>query len=140
MDYRDVNDPAITVSFPIYDDKDGAAFVAWTTTPWTLPSNVALCVNPEFDYVKHAGLSCLSLSLPPSFYRIVTGSCGHCRVKLSDGSIYVVSHERLFELPGTQHKKSKVSMVSYVLLLDSSPMPHVCPWLPSAADNGHRED
>ena len=27
-------------------------FLAWTTTPWTLPSNVALCVNPEEDYVK----------------------------------------------------------------------------------------
>jgi hypothetical protein len=40
------------VSFPIKGDADGAALVAWTTTPWTLPSNLALCVHPEFTYVK----------------------------------------------------------------------------------------
>jgi isoleucyl-tRNA synthetase len=33
------------------NDKD-VKFVAWTTTPWTLPSNLAIAVNPEFDYVK----------------------------------------------------------------------------------------
>lgn len=52
QNYKDVQDPAIFVSFPIKDDADGAAFVAWTTTPWTLPSNLALCVNPDFKYVK----------------------------------------------------------------------------------------
>ena len=31
---------------------EDAYFLAWTTTPWTLPSNVALCVNPKEDYVK----------------------------------------------------------------------------------------
>ena len=40
------------VAFPIEDDADGASLVAWTTTPWTLPSNVALCVHPSFTYVK----------------------------------------------------------------------------------------
>ena len=52
MNYKDVSDPACVVSFPIVGDKDGAGLVAWTTTPWTLPSNLALVVNPEFDYVK----------------------------------------------------------------------------------------
>jgi isoleucyl-tRNA synthetase len=28
------------------------SFVAWTTTPWTLPANLAVCVNPEFEYLK----------------------------------------------------------------------------------------
>ena len=45
-------DPAVVVSFPLDGDADGAHLVAWTTTPWTLPSNLALCVNAEFDYVK----------------------------------------------------------------------------------------
>lgn len=40
------------VSFPLDGDEDGAHLVAWTTTPWTLPSNLSLCVNAEFDYVK----------------------------------------------------------------------------------------
>ena len=50
--YQDVVDPAVVVSFPCIDDKDGASFLAWTTTPWTLPSNLALCVNAKMEYVK----------------------------------------------------------------------------------------
>ena len=48
--YKDVQDPAATVLFKL-DDED-AYLAAWTTTPWTLPSNLALCVNPDIDYVK----------------------------------------------------------------------------------------
>ncbi|KAL1743356.1 tRNA synthetases class I-domain-containing protein [Schizophyllum fasciatum] len=51
MDYRDVNDPAVTVSFPLVDDPT-TSFLAWTTTPWTLPSNLALCVHPDYTYIK----------------------------------------------------------------------------------------
>jgi len=47
-----VDDPAVMVSFPIKGDPDGVSFVAWTTTPWTLPSNLALCVNAELTYVR----------------------------------------------------------------------------------------
>jgi isoleucyl-tRNA synthetase len=50
-----VDDPAVMVSFPINGDADGANLIAWTTTPWTLPSNLALCVNPEFVYVRVSG-------------------------------------------------------------------------------------
>ena len=51
--YKDVSDPAIIVTFPIIDDGDllGAKLIAWTTTPWTLPSNLALAVNPTMKYV-----------------------------------------------------------------------------------------
>ncbi|KAB5515891.1 hypothetical protein DKX38_026539 [Salix brachista] len=52
QNYKDVPDPEIMVTFPIVDDPLNAAFVAWTTTPWTLPSNLALCVNGNFDYIK----------------------------------------------------------------------------------------
>ena len=50
--YKDANDPSVVVSFKIVGDKDGAEFVAWTTTPWTLPSNIGLCVNANMKYVK----------------------------------------------------------------------------------------
>jgi isoleucyl-tRNA synthetase len=43
------------VSFPLEDEPD-VSLIAWTTTPWTLPSNLALCVNAELDYVKVLGL------------------------------------------------------------------------------------
>mmetsp|Transcript_4791 Transcript_4791/g.5537 ORF Transcript_4791/g.5537 Transcript_4791/m.5537 type:complete len:1169 (+) Transcript_4791:89-3595(+) len=51
LNYKDVDDPAIVVNFPLIDDE-AVALLAWTTTPWTLPSNLALCVHPEFEYVK----------------------------------------------------------------------------------------
>ncbi|GJN91022.1 hypothetical protein Rhopal_004036-T1 [Rhodotorula paludigena] len=49
--YKDVQDPAVTVAFTLVDDPK-TSFLAWTTTPWTLPSNLALCVHPELSYVK----------------------------------------------------------------------------------------
>ncbi|CAD7065574.1 unnamed protein product [Tilletia caries] len=51
LDYRDVQDPAGTVSFPLLDDPE-ISLLAWTTTPWTLPSNLGLCVHPHFTYIK----------------------------------------------------------------------------------------
>ncbi|VVU94326.1 tRNA synthetases class I (I, L, M and V) [seawater metagenome] len=52
--YKDVIDQTATVTFPILDDDrfNNCSFLAWTTTPWTLPSNIALCVNPDMVYVK----------------------------------------------------------------------------------------
>jgi isoleucyl-tRNA synthetase len=49
--YKDVNDPAIIVTFPLEEDNN-VSFIAWTTTPWTLPSNLALAINPNFTYLK----------------------------------------------------------------------------------------
>ena len=48
--YQDVQDPAVTVLFKLRDDPRYIA--AWTTTPWTLPSNLALCVGDDIDYVE----------------------------------------------------------------------------------------
>jgi isoleucyl-tRNA synthetase len=76
MDYRDVIDPAIVVSFPVHGDKHNGSLVAWTTTPWTLPSNVALCVNPNFTYVK-------------------------IRIMKTD-EVYIVAAECVHQIPGTQ--------------------------------------
>ena len=45
--YRDRQDPALTVRFAL---ESGEQLLAWTTTPWTLPSNLALAVNPDVDY------------------------------------------------------------------------------------------
>ncbi|KAL8543271.1 hypothetical protein ACS0TY_003986 [Phlomoides rotata] len=77
--YREVPDPEIMVAFPVIDDLDGASLVAWTTTPWTLPSNLALCVNAKFVYVK-------------------------VRNKFN-GKVLVVAESRLAELPVEKAKK-----------------------------------
>uniref|UniRef100_J3LA99 isoleucine--tRNA ligase n=1 Tax=Oryza brachyantha TaxID=4533 RepID=J3LA99_ORYBR len=73
MAYQNVLDTAVMVSFPVIGDVDNAALVAWTTTPWTLPSNLALCVNANLVYAK---------------------------VKdKSNGSVYIVAETRLDQLP-----------------------------------------
>jgi len=51
QNYKDVTDPTAIVSFPL-DNDPSVSLVAWTTTPWTLPSNLALCVHPDLAYVK----------------------------------------------------------------------------------------
>ncbi|KAL6342558.1 hypothetical protein AAG906_012415 [Vitis piasezkii] len=92
--YKDVPDPELIVSFPIVDDPDKAAFLAWTTTPWTLPSNLALCVNANFVYLK-------------------------VRNKYS-GKVYVVAESRLSELP-TEKPKQVVTNGSSDDLKHSNP-------------------
>ncbi len=51
LNYQDVDDPSLTMMFSSIDEHD-TFFLAWTTTPWTLISNLALIVNPTLDYVK----------------------------------------------------------------------------------------
>ena len=50
LGYKDVKERSAVVKFKVADED--AYFLAWTTTPWTLPSNLCLCVNPKVDYVK----------------------------------------------------------------------------------------
>ena len=63
--YRDVKDTTVTAQFKVLEESAGrfafdrqglpVYFLAWTTTPWTLPSNTALCVGPKIDYVAVKG-------------------------------------------------------------------------------------
>jgi len=78
LNYKDVSDPAVMVAFPLLEDADGASLVAWTTTPWTLPSNLVLCVNANLTYTK-------------------------VRNKTT-GAVYIVADSRLSQLPSTKVK------------------------------------
>lgn len=49
--YKDVDDPSLTVAFPSVDEPN-TFFLIWTTTPWTLISNLAVMAGPDIDYVK----------------------------------------------------------------------------------------
>jgi isoleucyl-tRNA synthetase len=51
QNYQDVQDPAVVVSFPLLDDPS-TCLLAWTTTPWTLPSHTGLAAHPDFEYIK----------------------------------------------------------------------------------------
>jgi len=52
--YQNVSDPSITVKFRLIDDSSDVNrnLLVWTTTPWTLPSNLLLCVNPDMEYIE----------------------------------------------------------------------------------------
>ena len=50
QNYKDVQDPCCVINFPVIGEEN-TYLLAWTTTPWTLPSNLALCVNADMDYV-----------------------------------------------------------------------------------------
>ena len=51
QNYKDTQDPAVVVSFPLLDDPE-TSLLAWTTTPWTLPSHTGLAAHPDFEYIK----------------------------------------------------------------------------------------
>ena len=59
---------AVIVTFPL-DEDPTVSVIAWTTTPWTLPSNLALCVHPDFTYVKVQGTAIMC---------ITSGVCRRC--------------------------------------------------------------
>jgi isoleucyl-tRNA synthetase len=50
LNYKDVDDPSLIITFPLIERPE-VKLIAWTTTPWTLPSNLALTVNPDFEYM-----------------------------------------------------------------------------------------
>eukprot|EP00163_Fabomonas_tropica_P022934 TRINITY_DN4018_c0_g9_i1.p1 TRINITY_DN4018_c0_g9~~TRINITY_DN4018_c0_g9_i1.p1 ORF type:complete len:1154 (+),score=430.32 TRINITY_DN4018_c0_g9_i1:483-3464(+) len=50
LNYKDVSDPEVICTMPLVDQPDTSLLI-WTTTPWTLPSNLAVCVNPEMVYL-----------------------------------------------------------------------------------------
>ena len=50
--YAMVQDPSVVVTFPLLSDVEQTSLLAWTTTPYTLPSNTALAVHPDFEYIN----------------------------------------------------------------------------------------
>ena len=51
QNYKDTQDPSVVISFPLLEDP-ATNLLAWTTTPWTLPSHLALAAHPDMEYVK----------------------------------------------------------------------------------------
>ena len=51
VEYADVSDPSVYIKFPVAGEEN-TYIVIWTTTPWTIPANIAVAVHPSFEYVK----------------------------------------------------------------------------------------
>ena len=97
--YRDVKDTTCVAQFKLKNEEN-TYFLAWTTTPWTLPSNTALCVGPNIDYVKVKTLnpytkeSC-NLILAENLLGAVMGK----------NEYEVLDHKKGFELAGIAYEQ-----------------------------------
>ena len=125
--YKDVKETSVFVRFKI-KGRENAYFLAWTTTPWTLPSNVALCMNPQEDYaeitVEDGKTYVLAKALVPSLFEEYT------EVSVKKGKEYeYAEYEPLFDFVKDSLKKKAyyVTCDSYVTLTDGSGIVHIAP-------------
>ena len=63
-EYKELEHPSLFVKFPL-KDRDGESLSVWTTTPWTLPANVAAAVHPDADYVLRSDGTWIAKALDP---------------------------------------------------------------------------
>ena len=124
--YKDVEEKTCVVKFKVVGE-DNTYILAWTTTPWTLPSNVALCMGPDYDYalVEHGGAKyILANELVSKHF-----SEDYAVLSLKKGREYEgLRYEPLF----TYYKKGKedchyVVCDDYVTLTDGTGVVHIAP-------------
>ena len=130
--YKDVTERSAMVEFGVKGEPD-TCFLAWTTTPWTLPSNLALCVNPEVDYVKvQVGDKkyILAEALVEKVFEDVPGErtvLAHCKGKDLEGREY----EPLYPYAVGKLKPGKRAFVvlcdDYVTTDDGTGIVHLAP-------------
>ncbi len=125
--YKDVKDVSVFVRFKILG-RENAYFLAWTTTPWTLPSNVALCMNPKEDYaeivVEDGTTYVLAQALVPSLFENYT------TVSVKKGIEYEgTEYQPLFDFANGTFKEKAYYVVcdGYVTLTDGSGIVHIAP-------------
>ncbi len=124
--YKTVSDPSIYVRFRV-KGKENTYFLVWTTTPWTLPSNVALAVGEAYDYVsvEHEG-ECLILA--KELVSTVFGDV-HPPIKANyKGKDFVGwEYERLFDFAQHEEKAYYVVLADFVTLTDGTGLVHIAP-------------
>lgn len=125
--YKDVEETSVFVKFALKNEEN-TFFLAWTTTPWTLPSNVALCMNGKEDYTKiKVGdeYYILAAALIPSLFEEGT----YERVDTKKGSEYeYTEYIPLFDYEtGAKEKAYYVVNDSYVTLTDGTGIVHIAP-------------
>lgn len=124
--YKDVKEKSVYVKFKV-KGRENTYFLVWTTTPWTLPSNVALCMNAEYDYVEiESGGEryILAEALVPSLFE------DYEIISRKKGSEYeYVEYEPMFPYAvGTFKEKAfYVTNDSYVTLTDGTGIVHIAP-------------
>lgn len=123
--YKDINEPSIYVKFKV-KGKTEVFLMAWTTTPWTLPSNVALTVNPAETYVyAKCGeeIYILAEALAPQVLKSEYSIAGSCKGSELSGMEY----EPLFDFVKPEKKSYYVVCDDYVTLADGTGIVHTAP-------------
>ena len=124
--YKDVKETSCIARFKVKNEEN-TYILAWTTTPWTLPSNVALCVNPKETYVKIKAEDgkkyILAEALAPSVikgeYELITKYVGD--------ELYGTEYEPLYNFVKPDKKAWYVVADNYVTLTDGTGVVHIAP-------------
>lgn len=124
--YKDVEDRTIYVKFAV-KGQNNRYFVAWTTTPWTLPSNAALCMHPDIDY------ACVQVGdeqyvLAQALVETLFDKDSYSVVDVRKGRDYVgVEYEPLFDYYKGEEKAFYVTNADYVTTTDGTGIVHIAP-------------
>jgi len=124
--YRDVEDPSITVRMKLRG-KDNEYFLVWTTTPWTLLSNVAVALHPDVDYVKveYRGQN---LWLAKPRMEAVFGEDAPEIIEQKEGSeLAGTEYEPLFKFGEPEKKAWYAINADYVTTEDGTGIVHIAP-------------
>ena len=124
--YKDVKETSCIAKFKVKNEEN-TYILAWTTTPWTLPSNVALCVSPKDTYVmvevEDGTRYILAEALVPSVikeeYKVVRSNTGN--------DLYGTEYEPLYDFAKPTKKAYYVVADSYVTLTDGTGVVHIAP-------------
>ena len=127
--YKDVKERSAIVRFKVIGED--AYFLAWTTTPWTLPSNVALCVNPVQSYVK-VRLGEYTYYMAEALVPSVLGEEAEILERYTGQDLEGKEYEPLYDfvkpICERQHKKAHfVTCADYVTLTDGTGVVHIAP-------------
>ncbi len=122
--YKEIE--AQTVIVPFKKKDEDVYFLVWTTTPWTLISNVALCVNPKEDYVKVESLG-YKFILAASLVNKVLGDDYKILEKYKGKDLEYIEYEQLIPSLEVNKKAFFVTCDSYVTMEDGTGIVHIAP-------------
>ncbi|MBW6464980.1 MAG: isoleucine--tRNA ligase [Brevefilum sp.] len=130
LGYDQATDPSIFVRMPLVDEENTSLLV-WTTTPWTLPGNVAVAAHPDIDYVKVAlgnGQDYEYLILAKSLLETVLADTEYKVVKTFKGKQLKGKHYRpLFTFMPVEKDAHYVVMADFVTIEDGTGLVHLAP-------------
>ncbi len=126
LGYKEIDDPSVTVRFRLEDDPH-TAFLVWTTTPWTLPSNLALAVHPDLDYV-FVDSGGEKLILASGLVESVLRDAAFEVTKVVKGAELVgLRYQRLFDYLPADGDICRVLAADFVTTEDGTGIVHIAP-------------